>query len=309
MVQHGSQDQFDDNLDEHLPFPLEVEQLRTRVQALEQENQDLRISLATIAEHGDLVEAQLCEANLQLREEIQERRKAESILRALVDLISQQKDDLEIIIQTITEHGDVLDVQWLEKLRQAKLLATFDGLTQIANRRRFDEYLEQQWRQMSRELSPISIILCDIDFFKQFNDTYGHLAGDDCLRQIAKAIAQPLKRPSDLLARFGGEEFVIVLPKTGLRGAYHVAKQVQCIVEDLKIPHARSRVRPFVTLSMGIASTLPDLERSPQLLLDAADHRLYQAKQQGRARIVYEEISSPPNQLSSFPSQSFPYLD
>lgn len=305
MVQGGSQDEQDKS-----QAPLsELEQLRCRVQALAQENQDLRIALATTAEHGDLIEAQLCEANLQLREEIQERRKAESTLKALIELISQQKDDLEIILQTITEHGDVLDIQWLEKLQQAKLLATFDGLTQVANRRRFDEYLEQQWRQMSREFSPLSIILCDIDCFKQFNDTYGHLAGDDCLRQIAKAIAQPLKRPSDLLARYGGEEFVIVLPKTGLSGAYHVAKQVQRIVEEMKIPHARSRVRPFVTLSMGIASTLPDLERSPQSLLDAADHRLYQAKQQGRARIVHEEVNLSPPSLRSQPSPTLPHLE
>lgn len=301
MTQQESHNKSDDSA-----VGQEIERLESRVQALIQENQDLRIALATTAEHGDLVEAQLCEANLQLREEIQERRKAESTLKALVELISQQKDDLEIIIKTITEHGDILDVQWLEKLRQARLLATFDGLTQIANRRRFDEYFEQQWRQMSREMSPLSVILCDIDCFKQFNDTYGHLAGDDCLRQIAKAIAQPLKRPSDLLARYGGEEFVIVLPKTGLRGAYHVAKQIQCIIEELKIPHACSRVRPFVTLSMGVASTLPDSGRSPQILLDAADHRLYQAKQQGRACIVYEEIKPTPVPLRSLSPDTLP---
>jgi len=283
-----------------------AESLDARIAALEQElarlkqaNQDLQISLTTTTEHGDLIESQLQEANRQLRTEITERRRAESTLGALLNLISRQKEDLEIILQTITEHGDVLDVQWCEKLRYANLLASYDGLTQIPNRRRLDEYLDQQWRQMSRERSPLSIILCDIDSFKEYNDTYGHLAGDDCLRQIAQALAHILKRPTDLLARYGGEEFVALLPKTDLRGAIVVARHMKAAVENLQIPHAGSRIAPHVTLSFGLASTLPELGQAPQILLDEADHHLYQAKQQGRARIVYRGTPPRRSVLSS----------
>jgi len=266
---------------------------------LKQANQDLQISLATTTEHGDVIESQLHEANRQLRAEISERRRAESTLSALLNLISRQKEDLEIILQTITEHGDVLDVQWCEKLRYANLLASYDGLTQVPNRRRLDEYLDQQWRQMARELSPLSTILCDIDAFKEYNDTYGHLAGDDCLKQIAQALTQILKRPTDLLARYGGEEFVALLPKTDLRGAIVVARQMKKAVENLQIPHAGSAISPHVTLSFGVASVLPEVGQPPQVLLDEADHHLYQAKQQGRARIVYREMMPRTSVLSS----------
>ena len=267
----------------------EVQILRQEVQRLSQANRDLKIALSTTAEHGDFVEMQLHTMNQQLKAEITDRRRAEIALNAVVQIISKQKDDLEIILQTITEHGDVLDLQWLEKLSQAHLLASFDGLTQVSNRRRFDEYLDQQWRQMAREHAPLSLILCDIDFFKQYNDTYGHLAGDDCLKIIAQAIAKTLNRPTDLLCRYGGEEFVILLPKTDVHGAATVAQYIQTTISNLKILHAQSTVSPYVTVSMGIASTLPDMKVLPHSLLDEADHYLYRAKQQGRARILYAE--------------------
>ncbi|MBD1912799.1 MULTISPECIES: diguanylate cyclase [unclassified Leptolyngbya] len=281
------------------PVDARITNLERELARLQQVNQDLQISLTTTAEHGDLIESQLHEANRQLKAEITERRRAESTLSTLLHLISRQKEDLEIILQTITEHGDVLDMQWYEKLRYANLLASYDGLTQVPNRRRLDEYLEQQWRQMAREMAPLSAILCDIDFFKEYNDTYGHLAGDDCLRQIAQALAQILKRPTDLLARYGGEEFVGLLPKTDLRGAIAVACQMQTAVEALRIPHVQSRVSPYVTLSIGISSVLPNMSCSSQGLLDEADHHLYQAKQQGRARIIYRGILSHGSMLSS----------
>lgn len=283
----------------------QIEVLQQEVTRLQQANQDLHIALATTAEHGDLIESQLHEANRQLKAEIAERRRAEATLRALLELISRQKNDLEIILHTITEHGDVLDVQWYKKLDHANFLASFDGLTQVANRRRLDEYLDQQWRQMAREFSPLSIILCDIDCFKQYNDTYGHLAGDDCLCQIAQALAQILKRPSDLLARYGGEEFVALLPKTDLRGALVVARQMMSVVEALHIPHAQSSVAPIVSLSIGVASTLPELGHTPHSLLDDADHHLYQAKQQGRARVVYRSPSARESMLSMMPTEEY----
>lgn len=161
-------------------------------------------------------------------------------------------------------------------------LANLDGLTQVANRRYFDEVLDMEWLRLRREQLPLSLILCDIDYFKLYNDTYGHLAGDDCLRQVTQAIAKTIKRPADLLARYGGEEFVMLLPNTDIDGAIHMARQVQLEVANLAIPHSASRTSNYVTLSMGIASTVPILENEPKNLIAAADRALYAAKTKGR---------------------------
>jgi diguanylate cyclase (GGDEF)-like protein len=251
---------------------------------LQQETIDLKISLSTIAEHGDLVEA-------QLEAEVQERRRSEMTVKAMAELLASQIKDLEIIIQTIMEHGDVLDIQWFEKVNQANQAAWIDGLTEIANRRRFDDFFQQQWKQMARERSPISIIMCDIDFFKQYNDTYGHLAGDECLRRVAQTLNCSIKRPIDLIARYGGEEFAAVLPQTDLEGAENVAKQLQVGVQALNIPHSTSRVSSQITLSIGVACTVPSATRSHTELIDSADQQLYQAKQRGRNRIERIVIS------------------
>jgi diguanylate cyclase (GGDEF)-like protein len=268
----------------------EIGQLRQTVDRLQQANQDLQIALTTTAEHGDLIEAQLQETNRQLQAEVLERQRAEATLRAFVDLISDQKNDLEIILQTITEHGDILDAQWYEKVRQANLLAGLDGLTQIANRRRFDEYLEQQWKQMSCERSPLSIILCDIDCFKQFNDTYGHLSGDECLKKIARVLSHTFNCSMDLVSRYGGEEFAAILPQTDIHRALKVTQKLQRAVRQLLIFHARSTVSEYITLSIGLASTVPDYTQSPNTLLDEADRLLYLAKQQGRNQIVHTSL-------------------
>jgi diguanylate cyclase (GGDEF)-like protein len=186
------------------------------------------------------------------------------------------------------EHGDVVDTQWEQKLYEATLLASLDGLTKIANRRRFDDHLEHQWRQMVREHEPLSIILCDIDCFKQFNDAYGHPAGDDCLKQVAQALNDTLNRPHDLVARYGGEEFAAILPQTSRSGALRVAERMQAAIAKLKIAHAHSPVHPSITLSIGVATTIPTPARSPRSLLDEADQFLYGAKQQGRNRILHQ---------------------
>ncbi len=163
-------------------------------------------------------------------------------------------------------------------------LASVDGLTQLANRRRFDEYLQQEWQRMLREQIPLSLILCDIDCFKLFNDTYGHQAGDDCLRQVANIIQQAARRAIDLPARYGGEEFAVVLPNTEQEGAILVAQEIQLGVKRLAIAHASSKVTPVVTVSLGVASTIPSTITSPELLITAADKALYQAKAEGRDR-------------------------
>lgn len=164
-------------------------------------------------------------------------------------------------------------------------LATVDGLTQLANRRRFDEYLRQEWRLMLRRQEPLSLILCDIDCFKSYNDTLGHQEGDRCLQRVAAVMACEARRPSDLAARYGGEELVVLLPETDHHGAYKVAQEVRNHLHALKIPHPGSPVAPYVTASFGLATCVPQVENTPETLIQSADEALYLAKAQGRDRI------------------------
>lgn len=177
--------------------------------------------------------------------------------------------------------------------RELKRLAALDGLTGVANRRRFDEYLEAEWRRMAKEKMPLSLILCDIDFFKKYNDTYGHQAGDACLCQVAKALSLCAKRSVDLVARYGGEEFAVIMPNTTTAGAFHVAEEIREVVNALKIPHARSVVSEYITLSLGVASINPMPDISPSIAVAAADAALYQAKAAGRNRSFPQILSIP----------------
>ena len=170
--------------------------------------------------------------------------------------------------------------------QELQRLACIDGLTQVANRRRFDEYLDVEWRRLAREQRPLSLILGDVDYFKVYNDTYGHLAGDLCLQQIGSVLRQTLRRPADLVARYGGEEFAIILPNTEPRGAVIVAEAIREGIRGLEMPHAKSPVSQYVTLSLGVASFIPTPNASPAQLIAAADEALYQAKAEGRDRAV-----------------------
>ncbi|MGD0231675.1 MAG: diguanylate cyclase [Syntrophorhabdales bacterium] len=165
-------------------------------------------------------------------------------------------------------------------------LSTTDGLTEISNRRRFDECLAQEWRRTMREQAELSLILMDIDYFKQFNDRYGHLAGDDCLKQVAVTLKKTLQRAGDLVARYGGEEFACVLPETGRKGAGDVAQRIADKIAGLRIPHEGSAVADHVTLSFGVATIVPERGRECLDLIRMADRSLYSAKQQGRNRVV-----------------------
>jgi len=164
-------------------------------------------------------------------------------------------------------------------------LAILDGLTQIPNRRRLDEYLDQEWKRAIREYAPLCFIMCDVDFFKRFNDTYGHQAGDECLQQVARAISRAVKRPADLVARYGGEEFAIVLPNTHIDGAMRVATEIARAVTALKLPHVAS-THPFVSLSIGVAGFIPSQSLPIATLMQQADSALYQAKMRGRNQII-----------------------
>ena len=171
----------------------------------------------------------------------------------------------------------------LERLNQElqRLTAT-DGLTGVANRRRFDEALEHEWRRAIRSNTPLACVMIDIDHFKAFNDRYGHLQGDACLRQIAQTLVSTARRAGDLVARYGGEEFAVVLPATTGANARLLAAQLRTDVAALRIPHDASTTGPHVTISLGVASMIPKQGVAPATLVAAADRALYQAKRSGR---------------------------
>ena len=172
--------------------------------------------------------------------------------------------------------------------QELRRLTSLDGLTEIANRRHFDEILAREWRRAMRQCDEVSVIMCDIDFFKLYNDTYGHQDGDDTLRQIARALTSSMDRGGDLLARYGGEEFVAVLPGTSLSGAAFVAGQMRQAICELCIEHNGS---PYgiVTASFGVASAQAEQNINPLDLVGAADRALYEAKHAGRNRVLLDK--------------------
>ncbi|MBC9071512.1 diguanylate cyclase [Thauera sp. CAU 1555] len=175
-----------------------------------------------------------------------------------------------------------------EANRELTRLSTADGLTGIANRRRFDETLLKEWRRCAREERPLSLLLIDVDFFKPFNDNYGHQVGDECLKAVARTLAQTLHRPSDLAARYGGEEFGVILPGTDEQGALAVAESLREAVQQLGITHRFSEVAQVVTISIGLACITPQRGNESGFirLLKEADEALYQAKTGGRNRVT-----------------------
>jgi diguanylate cyclase (GGDEF)-like protein/PAS domain S-box-containing protein len=208
---------------------------------------------------------------------------------------SWQQVEIDFLKQLATQVGIATQQSQLyEQLKEVnqKLhrLAAVDSLTQIPNRRYFDAYLNAEWRRMAREQMPLSLILCDIDYFKHYNDTYGHPAGDACLRQVAAVLRKTLKRPADLVSRYGGEEFAIVLPNTNRRGMIWIAELIQQSVRGLNIAHRASCVSDRVTLSLGGATVVPSPGGFSQRLVDAADRALYQAKEEGRDRAIGIEL-------------------
>nr|WP_129587044.1 PleD family two-component system response regulator [Pseudomonas frederiksbergensis] len=171
-------------------------------------------------------------------------------------------------------------------------MALMDGLTGVANRRKFDEGILADWRQCFREQKPLSLILVDVDFFKRYNDQYGHQAGDSCLKSVAQALSEMVRRPYDLVARYGGEEFACVLPNTGISGAVEIAEKMQERIRALGIEHSASDVDRVVTISLGVATLTPSGDLEFQALIEAADKQLYEAKKAGRARVCSSAISS-----------------
>jgi len=195
------------------------------------------------------------------------------------------KDNLIILLYSDITERKIAEMA-LERANQAlDRLAHIDGLTHVANRRRFDKVLEEEWLRMYRERKPLSLILADVDFFKQYNDLYGHQTGDDCLVRIATELTSVIHRPGDLVARYGGEEFVIVLPDTDVSGCQKIAKAMNRKIEAMKLEHSGSSVGEYVTISLGTSSVIPESTDSWSDLIGLADKALYWAKEQGRNRV------------------------
>lgn len=205
--------------------------------------------------------------------DVTERKKAEEELRLA-------KSAAELANEELARANDQLET--LNK--ELQKLTLIDGLTGIGNRRYFDQVLEREWRRCQRVRDPISLVLADIDYFKDYNDQYGHLMGDDCLRKVASQLEGCARRPGDLAARYGGEELALVLPGTPLEQAAGLAERARKEILSLKIPHKSSSVSDFVTVSIGVGTMVPDAESSPQRLIATVDRALYRAKQTGRNR-------------------------
>lgn len=190
-------------------------------------------------------------------------------------------DGLAITVRDITERKQ-MELKLYEMNQQLDILANLDGLTQVANRRCFDNFFAKKWQECTQQKQSLSLILLDVDYFKRFNDTYGHQSGDDCLIQIAKAIQSSVPSFECLVARYGGEEFVVVLPQINLDQATEIGKLICSKIQQLQIPHSGSKVNEYVTLSLGITSMIPSENCPPEPLIKCADKALYEAKQQGR---------------------------
>ena len=206
------------------------------------------------------------------------------------DEIGKLGHSLDTMVQTIDEQTRELQLA----NEQLIILTVQDGLTGIANRRMFDNYLNKEWRRAMREQCTLSLILLDVDFFKKYNDTYGHQQGDRCLIAVAESMQKYIRRPADLAARYGGEEFAIILPNTHEEGALLIAERVREGIQALEILHRASEVSPHVSVSLGVATIIPQVEQKNQSLdtfVEMADRALYQAKRRGRNRTVQAEYT------------------
>jgi diguanylate cyclase (GGDEF)-like protein/PAS domain S-box-containing protein len=209
-------------------------------------------------------------------------------IRDVVHVVRRPDGEVDSLVGfmfDITERKDTED-RLLRLQKELEELSFKDGLTGIANRRMFDTVMDKEWRNALRQCRPLSLILLDVDDFKQYNDHYGHLQGDECLRRLARALAHAPMRPRDFFGRFGGEEFVLVLPETDAQAARVVAQRCQAMLAKEGIVHAKSRVHSFLTISLGIHTLIPTPDDNPADLIRSVDARLYQAKRAGRNCIV-----------------------
>ena len=257
----------------------EIERMRAEIDRLYREVSDSRSALMISNEHGDLLQEHLYRLSSSLTAEVRERQAAEEKLERVLQAITREKGDLEVLVQILIDQGDT----FAEEGEKARI----DGLTRIPNRRRLDECLLKEWKRHGRLQQPLSLLLCDVDHFKLYNDHYGHQAGDECLKIVAASISRCL-RDDDLAARYGGEEFAVVLPHTPADRAVAMAEQIRSTMGSASVPHATSPVCGQVTLSVGVVCRIPCHDDGPdaKFLLEAADRNLYLSKHRGRNRVT-----------------------
>jgi|GEM_PF-1140245 len=261
---------------------VKVEQaLEKLVKTIQQQKNDLEMALHNAIEHGDAIQDELFEVNRQLNSEIGEREQIELKLKSMVENLNRQKDDLEVLVDTIASHGDEINSQMEAKLNNFEELAMTDPLTALDNRRSYNQALEKEWSRSSRSQTSLALLVVDIDNFKAYNDAYGHHQGDRCLKQVAQVLSNNSRRNDDHVARYGGEEFVLLLPATSHEDALIIARKIVADVAGLQIQHTISP-HAVVTVSIGVAALIPAHDIKPGILFDQADAHLYRAKNSGR---------------------------
>ena len=206
----------------------------------------------------------------------------------LLHTVEHQKDELKYHRQDLETRVKERTALLEDANRKLQEISLRDGLTKVANRRMFDQYLETECKRMRRTKGPISLLMCDIDYFKQYNDTYGHQKGDECLIKVANKLHSSTQRVSDIVGRYGGEEFGVILPNTPKIGAVILANKLRTDISELKIPHELSNVSEYISISIGVATINPVSENAPELLIKKSDGALYDAKWKGRNRVVFD---------------------
>lgn len=209
-------------------------------------------------------------------------------IRDVVHVVRNEQGDVDSLIGFMFDISERkrIEHELIKMQKKLEALSFEDGLTRMSNRRLFDDRLETEWDNARHAQQPLSMILLDIDHFKQFNDCYGHIQGDECLVKVAQALKQIGCRERDVVARYGGEEFVLLLPETDEHTAFEVARRCQQSIEELAIPHAKSECSPFVTASVGVGTVIPQAGTRSRDFCEKVDRQLYAAKQGGRNQIM-----------------------
>jgi len=210
-------------------------------------------------------------------------------IRDVVHVVRGVNGDVEALVGFMFDISERKknEEELLRLQKELEALSYKDGLTEVPNRRMFDVTLEREWANARRSGRPLSVVMIDIDYFKEYNDHYGHLAGDECLKRVASIISGAASRPRDFIARFGGEEFVMVLPETNAEAAERIAERCRCLVVNEAMPHARSSADPCLTVSLGVGTIVPTPLDNLKTFIDGVDKLMYRAKQHGRNRAEY----------------------